>query len=288
MNTLTRRQVAMMAGAGLLAPASLTRAAAQTATLTAGEVVARIHKNLPGWQTTRRDTFKTGGPDSVVRGIASSFGGDLRVLQRSLAAGLNMVIVHEPTFYSDLDVIGWVKDDPLYKLKREWMDRNNVVVWRTHDNWHARKPDGIRTGWERGIGWDKYVVPGNARIYKIPPTTLGALARYIATTLKSHSLRVMGDPNLPVSVVARGGHQLQDNVTATTDCDCLLISETREYDSYEYLRDSLISGERKSAIIIAHVTGEDEGMREMERWLTPLVPEVPVRFMSTDDAYWTV
>jgi putative NIF3 family GTP cyclohydrolase 1 type 2 len=278
-----------MAGAALLASTAVARAATGKS-LKAGDIVERIKTKLGHpWEVTNRDTFKCGGPDSDVYGIATSFGGDLRVLQRSQAQGLNMLIVHEPTFYSDLDVLNWVKDDPVYTAKRKWMEANNMVVWRTHDNWHARKPyDGIRAGWERGIGWEKYLVPGNARVYKIPPTTLGGLAKYIATTLKSHSLRVIGDPNLPVTVVARGGHQLADNVAATGQSDVLLISETREYDSYEYLRDSVISGERKGIIIISHVTGEDTGMEEMVRYLKPMVKEIPIKFVSTDDAYWTV
>ena len=291
MTDLTRRNMGLLAGAGLLAASVQSPARAQTGTITAGEVVERIKKAIGHpWENTNRDTFKHGGPDSVVHGIASSFGGDLRVLQRSQAQGLNMLIVHEPTFYSDLDVINWIEDDPMYKFKREWLTRNNMVVWRTHDNWHARKPeDGIRLGWEAGVGWDKYVVPGpGGRVYKIPPTTLQGLAKYLQDKIGAHCMRVIGDPYLPVSIVAHGGHQLADNVKATSNADCLLIGETREYDSFEYLRDSVITGERKSVIIISHCANENEGMREMVRYLTPLVSEVPIKFVPTDDAFWTV
>jgi putative NIF3 family GTP cyclohydrolase 1 type 2 len=293
MTKLTRREFAALTGVGLLAPAALAHAAPKPgATLKAGEIVARIQKNLPPWQTTYRDTFKCGGPASVIKGIASSFGGDLRVLQRAHAQGYNMLIVHEPTFYSDLDVIPWVKGDPVYEWKRNWMEQNNMVVWRTHDNWHARKPDGIQTGWDNAMGWDKYRLPGEMRVaprvYKLPPTTLKGVATELATKLKTHSIRLIGDPYLPVTLVGRGGHQLQDNVTAPTNVDCIIVSEAREFDSHEYLMDSVLSGERKGVIIISHVTGEDEGMHEMERWLKPIVPELPIKFISTDDALWTV
>lgn len=295
MKDLTRRQLGAAAGASLLASGGLAKAA-QTGTITAGEVVRRIQQNLgmPWDFTSRRDTFKQGGPDSVVRGIASSFGGDLRVCQRALAQGLNMLIVHEPTFYSDQDIIPWVKGDPVYEAKRKWMNDNNFVVWRTHDNWHARVAggDGIQVGWDNGTGWVKYREPGPMRgaprIYVLPPTTLGGVARELATTLKSHSIRVIGDLNQPVTRVGRGGHQLADNVAAATNVDCIIVSEAREFDSHEYLRDSVLSGERKGVIIISHVTGEDMGMLEMAQWLPKLVPEVPIKFVSTDDAFWTV
>src|SRR6266404_730252 len=99
MSNLTRRRFALMAGAGLAAG---NLAQAQHGKLTAGEVVERIKKNLGiPWDTSSyRDTFKIGGPDAVVTGIATSFGGNLRVLQLAQKAGLNMIIVHEPTFYS--------------------------------------------------------------------------------------------------------------------------------------------------------------------------------------------
>ena len=82
MSNLCRRQFALMAGASLAA-ASLVQA--QKGKLTAGEVVARIKKNIgvpwPEDDPTFRDNFKIGGPDSAVTGIATSFGGNLRVLQ---------------------------------------------------------------------------------------------------------------------------------------------------------------------------------------------------------------
>ena len=99
MNTLSRRQFALLAGASLSA-GNLARA--QKGKLTAGQVVERIQKNIgapwPDNDPTFRDWFKIGGPDQTVTGIATSFGGNLRVLQLAHKAGMNMVIVHEPTF----------------------------------------------------------------------------------------------------------------------------------------------------------------------------------------------
>src|SRR5512143_2996578 len=135
MSRPSRRSFLQLAGTSLAAG---KRAKAQNARLTAGVVVDRIKKNLgiPWNDSTYRDTFKIGGPNSVVSGIATSFGGNLRVLQLARKQGLNMAIVHEPTFYSDGDRIDLVKNDPLYKLKLDWATRNNIVVWRIHDHWH--------------------------------------------------------------------------------------------------------------------------------------------------------
>jgi putative NIF3 family GTP cyclohydrolase 1 type 2 len=300
MNNLTRRQFALLAGAGLAAGGL---AQAQKGRLTAGEVVERIKKNVgapwPAEDPTFRDTFKIGGPDAVVTGIATSFGGNLRVLQLAQKAGLNMVIVHEPTFYSDADVRtpgtrggatecdAACQADPLFKMKLDWATRNNVVVWRIHDHWHARKPDGIRTGWIQTMGWAKYQAD-DIDHWSLPPTTLGELAKYVARTLETRSVRVIGDPNLPVSRVAYGSHGLAQNMAAIMEADCTVVSEAREYDSFEYARDAVLSGAKKGVIFISHESGEDAGMEEFARWLKPFVPEVPVRLVSTTDEFWTV
>ncbi|HKR29293.1 MAG TPA: Nif3-like dinuclear metal center hexameric protein [Terriglobales bacterium] len=286
MSSLSRRQFAFIVGAGLVAY-KLTRA--QTAKLTAGEVVDRIKKNIgiPWITTSYRDTFKIGGPDSMVTGIATSFGGNLRVLQLAQKAGLNMIIVHEPTFYSDGDRIDLAKDDLLYKLKLEWANNNKLVVWRIHDDWHAHKPDGIVLGWNHDLGWVRYQVDGNPKLWNLPPTTLVGLAKSLAKALPSQSIRIIGDPNIRVVRVAYGGHGLAQNMSALQQADCAIISEAREYDSFEYARDVAFSAE-KGAIFISHEAGEDMGMDEFARWITPFVPEVRVRWIPTTDEFWTV
>lgn len=290
MNKLSRREFVVMAGA-TLAVGKL--AAAPQGKITAGEVVDRVKKNLgiPWIETSRRDTFKVGGPETPVTGIATCFGTNLRVMQLAVKAGLNMIVTHEPTFYSDYDVIDWVKDDPVYKMKLDFATKNNMAVWRIHDDWHARKPDGIRTGWDNAIGWNKYKDSDATKsTYTLPPTTVGDLAKYVAKTLDSRSVRVMGDPNLRVVKVAHGGHQPEQNMAAMQlpGVDCIIVSETKEYDSFEYVRDAIRTGTKKGAIFVSHVTGEDEGMRFFAEWSQPFLPEIPVKYIATTDEYWTV
>lgn len=276
-----------MAGAAL---AATRMAQAQKGKLTAGEVVDRIKKNLGTWNDkTFRDSFKIGGLDSPVNGIATSFGGNFRVMQLADKAGLNMMIVHEPTFYSDADVIDWVKGDPMYKFKIDWATHHNLVVWRIHDAAHSHKPDFITTGYNKALGWPHVEGTDAKRPWIVPPTTLDGVAKYVARTLNTRSVRVIGDPNLPVTKVASGGHGLGQVMAAIqSEAECILVSETREYDSFEYVRDTISAGAKKGAIFISHQSGEDEGMREFASWVTPLVPEIPVQYIPTTDEYWTV
>jgi hypothetical protein len=35
-------------------------------------------------------------------------------------------------------------DDPLYKLKVEFVEKNNMIIWRFHAHWHAQQIPGYR------------------------------------------------------------------------------------------------------------------------------------------------
>jgi putative NIF3 family GTP cyclohydrolase 1 type 2 len=283
MSNLSRREFVLMA-AGSLAVSKLAQA--QQGKLTAGEIVDRIKKNIgvPWNDSTYRDTFKIGGPDSPVEGICSSFESNLSVLEKARKAGLNMFITHEPTFWTDGDIIERVQDDPLYKFKLDWAKRNNMVVWRLHDHIHSRKPDGIQAGKNEALGWGPYAINGSDKLWDLPPTTLGELAKFLAKTLETRSVRVIGDPRLRVVRVAWG----RDLASMTQSVDCMVGSDVREYDVYEYIRDAVLSGANKAAIFISHEAAEDTGMDWFAKWLKPLVPEVPVRYIPTTDDFWTV
>ena len=276
---MTRREFAALAGALTLR--------GQT-TLTAGQVVERIKSKVgvPWNGDTYRDTFKIGTPDMPVRGIASTFMSTLDVLQRAHASGENMIITHEPTFWSDADVVKDLTNDPLYRHKLDFATKNGLIVWRFHDHWHAMKPDGIFLGWNKALGWDKYQAGDDQRLYHIPEMTLEAVAKHVAKSLESRSVRVIGDPQLKVRTVGRGAHTLGENMAVLPKVDMVLISEAREWDSIEYVRDTVLSGQKKGMVLVSHEAGEEAGMDECAKWLRTFVSEVPVEFVPTRDRLW--
>jgi putative NIF3 family GTP cyclohydrolase 1 type 2 len=73
--------------------------------MTAKEVLALMKQNLgsPWNESTYRDVFHAGNPDIEVKGIATTFMATLDLIQRVHAAGLNMVISHETTYWNDRD-----------------------------------------------------------------------------------------------------------------------------------------------------------------------------------------
>jgi putative NIF3 family GTP cyclohydrolase 1 type 2 len=210
------------------------------------------------------------------------------VLQRAARAGRNLVITHEPTFYNHLDETKDLAKDPIYAAKMSFIEKNNLVVWRFHDHWHARKPDGIFTGLVKVLGWDRYQSGDNQRFYLLPATTLGALAKDIQSRMKTRTMRVIGDPQTKVSRVALspGAGGLTAAVSLLPEADVLVVGEQREWEGVEYAQDTVAAGHKKGLIILGHAISEDPGMDECARWLKTFITEVPIEFIPAGEPFW--
>ena len=275
------------AGAGLLAVPDLLRGRAPS-DLTAREVVARIRKQVGvKWQTPTDDEFKFGDPDGDTTGITTTFMCTLDLLKRSLAAGNNFVITHEPTFWSDSEVPD-LNNDPLYRKKLDFVARNKMIVWRFHSHWHTRKPDGILTGFNKAMGWESYAVPGKNfwPEYIVPETSFENLARDMRAKLKIRSVRLVGDPKLKVTRVGHGIHGIETCMRVLPIVDVVVVFECREWEAAEYVRDAIAAGYNKALIQLPHEGGEEAGMDECARWLRMFVSEVPIKFIPSGDPFW--
>jgi putative NIF3 family GTP cyclohydrolase 1 type 2 len=267
---------------------------AQERRITAREVVAEIQKQVGvQWQKDTVDTFKAGNPDTAVTGIAVTMMATMDVLQRASAKGLNFVITHEPTFYAHLDTPeGMPESDPVWSEKRAFIEKHGMVVWRFHDHWHMRKPDGIETGVVRSLGWETFQNSENQFLFVIPETTLKDLAEVVAKKLESPVVRVVGDPGMKVTKVGfspgAAGFQAETHALERDDVEVLLVGETREWETVEYAADAVTQQRNKALIVIGHIPSEQPGMEECTRWMKGFVKGVPVEFVAAKEPFWTV
>lgn len=269
-----------------------TAAVAQSR-LTAGDVVERIRRNIGvPWADQTVDTVKDGDPATPVSGIAVTMMATLDVLQRAAAAGANLVITHEPTFYDHLDRIDVLERerDAVTAAKRAFIRDNRMVVVRMHDHWHRRRPDGIAVGMSRALGWVQYRRTESEFLFTLPGTTLAALGRDIRERLQARTLRVVGDSALRVTNVALApgfaGFPTHRLALQRDDVEVLVIGEAHEWETVEYVADAIAAGRKKALIVIGHIPSEQAGMEDFTRWLETLVPEVPVRFVPAADPFW--
>jgi putative NIF3 family GTP cyclohydrolase 1 type 2 len=283
----SRRGFLTLVGAGLYA---VGQAATLLEGLTARQVIERIKKEVGvPWRSETVDTFKIGNPDTVVKGIATSFSATLDVCRRAHAAGKNLLIVNEPTFYNHNDETARLSGE-VYAAKRDFIEKNSLVVWRFHDHWHARRPDGILAGMTEALGWAKYRSPEHLRRFSLPDATLEGLAKSMQARLNARAPRVIGDPRLSVRhvVLLPGFNNFPGIQSAldSPDVDVVVIGETREWEAVEYARDAITAGKKKGLIVLGHVPSEEYGMEECARWLKTFITEVPIEYLPGGDPFW--
>jgi len=266
--------------------------AAQQAGITARQIVTEIQKQVGvEWKKDTVDTFKAGNPGTVVTGVAVTMMATMDVLQRASAQGLNLVITHEPTFYAHVDrPEGIGESDPVWAEKRAFIEKHGLVVWRFHDHWHMRKPDGIEAGMVHALGWEKFQRPDNEYLFVMPETTVRELAEQVAKKLDSPVVRVVGDGQLKVRKVGfspvAAGSEREMQALEQDDVEVLIVGETREWETVEYAADAVSQGRKKALIVIGHVPSEQAGMEECTRWLKGFVKNVPVEFVATKQPFW--
>jgi putative NIF3 family GTP cyclohydrolase 1 type 2 len=267
---------------------------AQERQITAREVVQRIqeHVGVP-WQEETVDTFKAGDPDTKVTGIAVTMMATFDVLQRSAASGNNLIITHEPTFYNHLDDFAEIpqkENDLVLAEKLAFIKEHHLVVWRFHDHWHRRTPDGIEAGMTHALGWEAFQDKQNQYLFTIPETTLDKLAGVLKSKLELHTMRVVGDPKIKVTRVAlspgSAGVQREIGALENPDIQLLITGESREWETVEYAADAVSEKKNKALIILGHIPSEQAGMEECTRWLKTFVSEVPVNFVPAAQPFW--
>jgi putative NIF3 family GTP cyclohydrolase 1 type 2 len=260
---------------------------------TADEIIEQIRAHVGvRWTEPTVDTFKAGDPQTHVTGIAVTMMATLDVLQRAAAGGKNLIVTHEPTFYDHLDNpkgLPQGEDDAVLKTKRAFIAEHHLVIWRFHDYWHRRQPDGIEAGNVRALGWEKYQDPANQYLFTIPETTVANLAEELRLKLHAAVPRIAGDREMKVTRVAfspgSAGFHRESGALEMPEVQVLIAGETHEWETVEYVTDARTEGRGKALILLGHIASEQAGMAECARWLRTFITNVPIEFVPTADMW---
>ena len=264
-------------------------------------------------QAATVDTVKTGDPRQPLTGIVTTFLATGAVITRAAELGANLIITHEPTFYTHEDETDWLQGDPIYEAKRRLIDAHGIVIWRFHDYWHLTRPDGIMTGVARQLGWslDPQQLPVSAatealamttaagiswdaelagqfvRIATITPTALSVLAQGLKEQFGTAAVRIAGPDELICRRVglAVGAHPgtMAMATLRRDDVDALIAGEINEWETPEYLRDAAFFGRPKGLLVVGHATSEEAGMAYLVEWLRPHLPDVMITHVPAGD-----
>jgi putative NIF3 family GTP cyclohydrolase 1 type 2 len=315
MTQLSRRELAALAAGAAFSPFAIGSSPALAASITAQALLDRIKAQIGvAWKPETVDGVKIGDPSTVVTGIVTTAMASLAVLQQAVAAGANVVVSSQPTFYAKADARtppvprgpgggppggappstpppppSAAPPDAVFAAKNAFIDKHKLVVVRLYDHWKLREPDPQAVGLALAMGWTKHQAGTDPRRYDIPATTVEALVAALGKSLRVNGgLRIVGDPKTSVHRIGLlpGSTPLQASLKMLPDVDAIVAGEVREWESVEYARDLVAAGRKKALILIGRVLSEDPGMRVCADWLKSVAPGVPVRHIAVGDVYW--
>lgn len=241
------------------------------------------------------DKLMSGSPDMEVRGIVTTFMATVDVIHKAIALGANLIITHEPTFYTGADETDWLGDDPVYLAKKKLIEEHGIAIWRFHDHMHLGHTDRIYDGLLKDIGWEKFQMEKDIQhMYVIEATTLGDLAAFFKQKLNMQVIQLIGDPAMPCSrigILVGGGslglgrEQMPMELMRDKNLDVLVCGEIMEWTLCAYVNDAKMLGMNKAILVVGHERSEESGMKYMAEWLQSLVQATPVTFVDAEEPF---
>jgi putative NIF3 family GTP cyclohydrolase 1 type 2 len=261
-------------------------------TLTVSQVIDRIIAEVPGGKLTDTvDTLKSGSGETVVTGIVTTMFATVKVIQAAAKIKANFIIAHEPSFYNHLDDENWVENNAVVKEKKDLLEKYQITVWRFHDYWHRIKPDGILHGVLLKTEWLTYNTK-EENVFQIPAQTLEDIIRHLKDSLRIPHLRYIGDMSATCSIIAcmpgAAGGKRQVSTLISNKADLLIVGESSEWETPEYIRDARALGKSVSMVVLGHAYSEEPGMEYLVQWLQPKLPGIKITHIAPGEPFtWT-
>lgn len=258
-------------------------------TFTVGDIMNIIYKEIPGAPFSQTvDTLKSGTPEQQVTGIVTTMFATVDIIRQAISLKSNFIIAHEPTFYNHADELEWAGKNDVVQKKLALLNENKIAAWRLHDYLHSFRPDSVRYGVVKNMGWEKYD-PQSSGLINIPTTNLSQLVADFKSKLKIKHLRVIGDLKQSCTKIAilpgAPGGQAQMRAAESLQPDVIVCGELREWETAEYIRDAEALGKKLSLVILGHAVSEEPGMEWLAGWLPGKVPGVAVKHIPTPDPF---
>ena len=251
------------------------------------DVEAFILSLQPGRNMAPPDGLKVGNPDTEVAGIAVTWMGIRSIILEAATRELNLVISHEPVFFSPDDDFKSFERDYAFVEKMQEILNNRLQVYRLHDFWLDCPRHGILDSLAEASGIAQLenlaMGIGNG---SIETTTLAAFAGEMKNSLGISEIRMSGDPHAEISNVGLvcGGpadfSQFQECIRAGVDC--VVAGEAVE-GVLRYAQDSELS-----VILIGHRQSEEPGLASLTKLLHAEFENLPVEHLKLGEAAQTV
>jgi hypothetical protein len=250
------------------------------------------------------DHIIIGDPETTISKVGTCWMPYFKTLRQAKELGINIMIVHEPTFYYGYRGADLRQEDGLFPnvpsparqkyldavgRKRQWIDDNHMVIIRSHAVPDIIKGFGIpfALGQALGYGNDDLVRSKDFfNVYRIEPDTAWNVARNIANSLMALSqpgVAFYGDKDRIVSTVGMGTGAICDPMRyRELEPDlCIGIGDTVK----TWLQGTYAEDTGDPLVVINHGTSEEMGMRLLSQHLMKNLPEIEVMHFNQGCSY---
>ena len=222
------------------------------------------------------DRIVIGKPETVIRKIGVCWQPDWKTLKHAAEKGVNVMVVHEPAFYTH-----WDLDKPgsdyyqapahgrqqyldLVNQKKKWIQEQGLVIIRCHDVWDKMNETGIPFAFGKALGFEISDILKQEtyyNVYQLKAARAIDVARDIARRLKSFrqpGVAFYGDENYLVASVGIGTGCICDPLDFShlePDMFIAINDTVKTWVQTSYAKDS-----GKPLVVIDHGTSEEAGM----------------------------
>lgn len=243
------------------------------------------------------DQIACGDPEAEVTGIVTTFMATVEVIRKSIELGANLIITHEPTWFSGDDQTDWCEQDSVYLAKKKLLEDNGITVWRFHDHMHmGGGVDYIYAGLLRELGWEKYLRRDVQQpwVYELPETTLRELALELKALFEMDTIQTIGKPDCRIrraGILVGGGslglgrEVMPMEVMERNELNVLICGDITEWTTCAYINDAQQLGMERCMITLGHERTEEPGMKHLPALLRRYVHGVPIQFVSAREPF---
>lgn len=229
------------------------------------------------------DRIIIGNPNARITKIGTCWMPYSETLKKAVAAGVNTIVTHEPTFYTHWDlkhIEEDFKDYPAYGKnlylkqvaeKKKWIEDNQLSIIRCHDVLDILPKFGIPYAFGMAMGFSNDDIIRSKpyyNVYQIEPATAKDVARQIASRLSvfgQSGVAFYGDENRLVKTVGLGTGCIcepNDMMELGADLSIAIDDPIRTWLQTYYAEDT-----GNPLIIVNHGTSEENGVRMLNAHL---------------------
>jgi putative NIF3 family GTP cyclohydrolase 1 type 2 len=238
------------------------------------------------------DRFIIGNPETAIKKIGTCWMSDWKTCKKAVESGVNVLITHEPTFYTHWDLDEKEGDyfaSPEYtkKLyldqvgeKKKWINDNGLVIMRNHDTLDALPEKGIPFAFGQFLGFSNSDIIASRtyyNVYKLKKQTASSFARILAGKLKElgqPGVAFYGDQTREIASVGIGTGWIcdpMDYADLKPDVFIAIDDVIRTHIQTVYAEDT-----GHPLIVINHGVSEEMGMRSLNQIIKQKFPDTDV------------